>query len=67
MKRIASMLGVLVLAGCSVVDSSEPELEDVGVDVPPQEVYDAQADAAITEANADAEFEKLRREIESDG
>ncbi|MBM3985436.1 MAG: hypothetical protein FJ296_07080 [Planctomycetes bacterium] len=34
-----------------------------GVDVPTQDQADAQAAAAITEANADAEFEKLQKEL----
>jgi hypothetical protein len=37
-----------------------------GVNVPSQDEADAQAAAAITEANADAEFEKLKKELEGE-
>lgn len=60
---------LLVLTACagSGSSSSDGELEDIGVQVASQEEFDVQADGAIDASNADAEFDKLMKEIESDG
>ena len=69
MQRTLCAVLILGLCGCGVLDgsSSSDGLPDLGADVAPQDAFDAEADMTISEANADAEFEKLMKEIEADG
>ena len=58
-------LALLSVAGCDLVSGDDDDL-DLGVVVPSQEEADDKADATITAKNADAEFEKLQAEIDSE-
>ncbi len=62
-----AILGAL-LAACGTSDShaSGPDAETYGVTVPTESEAKQHADATIDEANADAEFQKLMKEIEAD-
>jgi hypothetical protein len=71
---ILTALSIAIGAGCSDQSTahargpSTPSHEaSVGQPPPTQSELDAQAAREIDESNADAEFEKLRREIEGGG
>ena len=67
-------LAALLIVGCggdggeSAGDEDAEVVEVIDeVDLPTQDQADEEAEAAIDDANADAEFEALKSEIEKDG